>query len=70
VLPYLQLFLLADYKEQHDSSGKFLIEGTYFWVPTVLGITWLAVHCGGRSAGADSAAEVMMASDRSASANQ
>jgi hypothetical protein len=41
LLPYLQVVLMARFKEQYDPSGKFLPEGTFFWVPVVLTLAWL-----------------------------
>jgi hypothetical protein len=42
VLPYVQLFLLVHYKPLYNPSGLFLLEGTFFWVPLVLAVAWLA----------------------------
>jgi hypothetical protein len=38
--PYVQLFVLAQYKAQQHSSVKFLVESTYFWVPMLLATVW------------------------------
>jgi hypothetical protein len=40
VLPYVQMVLLNRYRQQHDPSGKFLIEATFFWVPLLLAAVW------------------------------
>jgi hypothetical protein len=42
VLPFVQQSLLQEYKPRYNPSGLFLLEGTYFWVPTVLTIAWVA----------------------------
>jgi hypothetical protein len=42
VLPYLQIFLLINYKAQHDPDARFLLESTFFWVPVVLTVAWFA----------------------------
>jgi hypothetical protein len=42
VVPYLQLFALAEVKGFYNPSGKFLVEGTYFWVPLLLTAAWWA----------------------------
>jgi hypothetical protein len=39
--PYVQLFVLLHYKEQHQPSVNPLVECTYFWVPLVLAAGWL-----------------------------
>jgi hypothetical protein len=40
-LPYVQLPLLADLKGAYQPSVKFLLESTYFWVPSLLTLLWL-----------------------------
>ena len=42
LFPYGQLFWLADLKARQDSSGKFLLEATYFWVPLLVAAIWFA----------------------------
>jgi hypothetical protein len=42
VLPWVQQSLLVAYKPLYNPSGLFLLEGSYFWVPVVLTIAWLA----------------------------
>jgi Glycosyltransferase family 87 len=41
ILPYVQLFLLVHYKPLYNPSGRFLLEGSFFWVPLVLTAAWL-----------------------------
>jgi len=41
IVPYVQMMLLAHLKEIHDPGGKFLVECSYFWVPTLILIGWL-----------------------------
>jgi hypothetical protein len=42
LVPYFQLFVLADLKTAEHSSVKFFLESTYFWVPVVLTALWAA----------------------------
>ncbi len=42
VVPYVQQSLLVQYKPLYSPSVSLFLEGTYFWVPTVLTIAWLA----------------------------
>jgi hypothetical protein len=42
LFPYVQLFVLVDYKARHDPSGHFLPEVTFFWVPVLLALCWIA----------------------------
>jgi hypothetical protein len=41
LLPYVQYFVLAQYKAVTDPDGKFLVECTFFWVPVLLAGAWL-----------------------------
>jgi hypothetical protein len=51
VAPYVQLFQLARYKEQHPAD-LFVVESTYFWVPLLLAGVWALTARGGKRAGA------------------
>jgi hypothetical protein len=41
IVPYAQHVVLAQHKAATDPDGKFLVEGTYFWVPAALAVLWL-----------------------------
>jgi hypothetical protein len=41
ILPYVQQFILAEYKRLNDPGGLFVLEGTYFWIPAVLAVLWV-----------------------------
>jgi hypothetical protein len=40
-LPYVQLYLLVQYRPLYDPEEVFLLEGSYFWVPVVLLLAWV-----------------------------
>jgi hypothetical protein len=42
VVPYVQQYILVQYKPHYNPDGLFVLEATYFWVPVVLAATWLA----------------------------
>jgi hypothetical protein len=42
LVPYGQYVVLARHKEATDAGGKFLVEGTFFWIPVLLAGLWLA----------------------------
>jgi hypothetical protein len=44
VVPYLQYFVLAHVKGHYNPSGKFLVEGTFFWIPSLLALAWFATR--------------------------
>jgi hypothetical protein len=41
VVPYVQFVVLGRVKAAHDPGGKFLLECTFFWVPTLIAAAWL-----------------------------
>jgi hypothetical protein len=41
ILPYAQFVVLTQHKAATDPDGKFLVEGTFFWVPAALAVLWL-----------------------------
>jgi hypothetical protein len=40
LLPYVQFSLLQQWKAEVDPDGKFIVEGTFFWVPLILAAGW------------------------------
>jgi hypothetical protein len=42
--PYLQYSLLASIKAHYNPSGKFLLEGTFFWIPSLLTLAWFTTR--------------------------
>src|SRR5262249_25131299 len=41
IVPFFQMMYLAHLKQAYDPGGKFLVECSYFWVPTSILIGWL-----------------------------
>jgi hypothetical protein len=42
ILPYVQTYVLVRTKPFYNPGGLFLLEGTFFWVPSALAAAWLA----------------------------
>ena len=42
-VPYVQFYLLVQYKPLYNPSGLFLLEGTFFWIPVLLAVAWFAL---------------------------
>jgi hypothetical protein len=54
ILPYVNLGIIAAFRERYPSTVKLFPEWTYVWIPLLVIVTWFATETRTRAAGGDS----------------